>query len=344
MDRSIKKEYSFLLKGYAVLLMVSGHLLMINWIKSGIELKDIWVFGETFTGMLVVLINSCVHIFAFLTGYIWCVNFHGKSKWKRALDIYKKYWGTLVLVFLCYLLFGGYANRQVENINFINELLGIDTQLSIFSWYIPFFALAVFTYPIYLKLLKKIRLNPYLILCVVILFGMGGRLIGRVLYKFGIIDVVVLNLLSRYFTTMPSVLQGSVVMEYGIFDKWNEKIKQREKISVALFCILAMINFFVQYVLEFKSNLDNITIIFYMWAILNIARQIKESSFIYKILKLFGEYSLYIWLIHCIFFLDKVQRFTYILKVPILVILMVMFISLGISVVIKKLEILDKQK
>lgn len=336
MDTSIRKEESQLLKGWAVFLMVSGHLLTVRWINNDIQLMDIRVFDETLTGVLINLLNCCVHIFAFLTGYIWNVSFTKKSKLNRIIDIYGKYWFSLLVVVPFFFMLN---DIEIESINWFCEMIGVNVQMSRFCWYIPFFALAILTYPILRRILRGgEKQNPYFLIILIVAVGFAMRVVGRVLFKAEVIDEIGLDLCSRYFSTMPSLLIGTIVNEYGLFDVWNKRVKQREIVAIILISLFVVINFGVIYVLDISSNWDCVTIVFYMWAAVTIIKLLKKDSVFYKIFNLLGKHSLYIWLIHCIFFLPQVQKITYILRVPVLVIIMVLLLSLLISIGMSSIE------
>lgn len=69
-----------------------------------------------------------------------------------------------------------------------------------------------------------------------------------------------------------------------------------------------------------------------------ISRKICGVKYMDVLLKWLGVHSMYIWLIHAIFMYTHIQKFTYLLHIPVLIIVMVMALSTLISIPVGYLD------
>lgn len=167
----------------------------------------------------------------------------------------------------------------------------------------------------------------------------------RALYSYNIINDSILNFTSRYFTTMPTFLIGTVVYQYNLFGKTIKqlKVKRRLWISKLILLIVVIIKFFLHFIIKNTSNMDSFYIFFVMFALINFIHEINKMKtrgayFFRNILKILGKNSLYIWLIHSIFIFEIIQQFTYFLHIPCLILCEVLIISLFFAYVVDKIK------
>lgn len=222
-------------------------------------------------------------------------------------------------------------------------MIAVSSEISKFNWYVLFFAIAVITYPLLKSILDKVSGFPYLKICMVIIAFLIMRFIFRILYSYNIINIEILNITSRYFTNMPTILIGTLVYQYNLYGKIRGKLNSKKCLFIALFILLGASSgkFFMHFVLKNTSNIDSFLILFVLFALMTIIHEIYEnknmiSGFILKILRHLGKYSLYIWLIHSIFVSKIIQPFTYVLHFPILIVCEVLIISLALAWIIHK--------
>lgn len=70
-DTSISKDDTAILKGIAIVMMVSGHIMATEWMGENIEIWDLYVNDIPLATIISDIFNYCVAIFAFISGYVW---------------------------------------------------------------------------------------------------------------------------------------------------------------------------------------------------------------------------------------------------------------------------------
>lgn len=345
----ITKDDSKVLKGIAVIVMVAGHITTANWIINLDNIKDIYIFDSLLTSALIDAINFCVAIFAFVTGYGWTVSNKSDAGMKirgsisRITKCYVSYWIVLLFITLPFYIVNAYMLGQECKINIFKCLmtaLGLSSEISKFNWYISFYHLAVITFPLYNWVDEKTKVNPLIKIVVINIIFIGARFVFRTFYEMGIIHVTILNYLSRYNTTMPSILIGMIVAKHKLFHNVERiRLKKKRYLPWALIGCIGGIEFVLHTVIGMTSSLDNIWVIFIVYSLVEIFRDSGSvtKKRIRKILGIFGTYSLYIWLIHSIFIMEMIQPFTYATGILIISVVIVLLISFALSIIIKKL-------
>jgi len=126
----ISKEDSYRLKGIALIMMVSMHLMKSEWIKYPDMLWDIKISGNCVSYLITQSVHSSTAIFAFISGYAW-----GNNRWKnkdilkKISSIYVSYWIVTLLVNIPCLLLDG--SRHLNGIgDMVLCLTAISSKLS----------------------------------------------------------------------------------------------------------------------------------------------------------------------------------------------------------------------
>lgn len=356
-DKTISKEDTAILKGLAIIMMVSVHIMTISWMSNCVRIWDIQIYNMPLATVLSDIFNYCVSIFAFISGYAWGREWpvpklqrrqYYKKCIRRIIKLYIVYWIILIGINFPIYEAENYVRYGVWKIPDISEIAGsilaVSSEISKFNWYISFFAIAVITYPFLKSILDRILGFPYLKIALIILGFLALRFAFRKLYGFNLIDENILSFTSRYFTTMPILLIGTIVYQNNLYGKMISSLKQRNRIAISCVILFAVSigKFFMHYVVKNTSNLDSFIIIFVMFAIVNIIHEIDKNSDaiskqMVKLLKWLGKYSLYTWLIHSVFVSDIIQPFTYFMHLPILIICEVFIFSFPFAWIIHKL-------
>lgn len=164
MDTTISLETSKKLKGIAILMMVSMHLMKTEWMNNPPLLLDPIVNGEFLSHILAESLHASTAIFAFLTGYAW--GRYYKNPIKKIASIYISFWVVALCVNLPVVLWdsiliqGDLSWLNLQEI--VASMMAVSSNISTYCWYISFYALAAMTFHLFDKLLDATKVNAYL--------------------------------------------------------------------------------------------------------------------------------------------------------------------------------------
>lgn len=340
-DNCISKADSYRLKGIALIMMVSMHLMKMEWIKYPEMVWDININGYWVSYLITESVHASTAVFAFISGYAW----GGGNRWKnkdipkKISSIYVSYWIITLLVNLpCLLLDGSLELNGIGDA--VLCLAAVSSKLSTHCWYVSFFGAAVITFPIFKIIIDKWNAGVSIKIVSVITFFYGIRVTVRILSHLGYTNDLMRNFFSQYGATMPIILIGYMVCQYDFFSyiSGRYKIMKKETTAVLIVSMISIIRGYLIVVLNFESNLEALWIVIEIYSLLIISRKLCGVKSIDILLKWLGVHSMYIWLIHSIFGYTGIQKFTYMLHIPVLIILMVMAISALISIPVRYLD------
>lgn len=256
---------------------------------------------------------------------------------KRITSIYVSYWIVSLMVNLPCIWINGTAG--IENFeDFALCILALSSKVSTYCWYVAFFAFAVWTFPVIKVIMDNLKCNVHIKILLTILFFYGIRVILKILSHLGFTNFTITHFLSMYGATMPIWIMGYFVSCYDLFDDIAAKMERVNRghkiefIAVLFLSLLSIIRGYLICILGIKSNLEALWIILEIFCILILVHRICQVKNVDILLKWLGKQSLYIWLIHSVFMLDSIQKFTFILHIPIFVLIMVLSIAALISI------------
>lgn len=312
---TISKEYSYIIKGIAILLMLIHHFFTFpRWIVSGGYSPNL-LFAELFNSPT----KLCVCIFAFVSGWAFALQ---KMTYKKAVDkikkLYVNYWciaipAILLAIFIC--------NFELSIIDIGKELLGLNSSVMIFAWYVPFYAVSLFAMAIIQRLLDK---NTKIALFVgvfvpIVLFTIMKRLP---------IPSEIQTLFNNLRHWFPCIAIGYISNKYNWFEKINCLRQKLNHIFVSI--VLIILCFVGRY---YISGLDFIYCLLLVFAIVNL--KININSFVGRSLYICGKNSTNMWFLHCLYFGDAtrelVQPLAYWAKYPLLIYIVAVLELLGTS-------------
>ena len=165
-----RREYSDAMKGIAIILMFSLHLLQSGWMKDPSPIVDLRFYGTAFSSVIAYACDVCIGIFAFITGYGWADSFSKKRKIERILNLYLSYWVVLLVFDFPIRILSTAINEGVFPEVSIGEILlsilAIKSSSSLFQWYVFFFGTAVIAFPF---LWERVQAANKPIVCLIIL-------------------------------------------------------------------------------------------------------------------------------------------------------------------------------
>lgn len=340
------KDSTKLIKGYAIILMLCNHLFpILEWIYEANMYWSIPIGSKSIAALIGGFSKICVSMFAFLTGYGFyysykncCIRVAYFKSIKRLISFLTSYWIIICLVYIPVLAFTGLL--KFDTSDFVLNLFAIKTTYIRIAWYVRFYILLVFTFPLLVKFYDikskysfKVKITILIGTLYILRFGVA------VLFD----DTLIKTILCEYLEYTPIVLVGVLFAEQNLFYKisnmrfWNE-----------------------------KNQIKNLLIILFIWASLFVSRGIAKQVFIVKLdiiyapifvfslwwfsrnmplmikkfIQLLGGISTELWFLHAIFFIgsENVQRIAYWPKISVLILIWVVIILMPIALLINKIK------
>ncbi len=294
----ISYNYSMALKGIAVILMVLHHGLGLpgEWFEEGLGFGHIILGERNLYQVAGNPLKLCVSIFAFLTGYSYCIKRQYTFKYgiKKAWGLLTKYW--FVLFFVFYPL-GYFISGHIPGVKeIIFNTFSIHQRAVSFSWYVLFYVLCMCSLPLLVRLVtgkSPVDFVGLPILFTVVIWGLDRIVIQK---WYLIADM------RDYFYWMPIVWIGYLCAYYGVYET-----RKREVNKILCWIILWGIPVLRGMCSEIlRMNMDVIYAPIFIFAFINI---VNEGSKMCVFWEFFGRYSMYIWFLHALFFWDKTRSF-----------------------------------
>ena len=283
----IKKETSDIIKGFAILLMFVHHFITF----PSFIIEDYRSQYEIFA-----VLNSptklCVCVFAFITGWAFCI-----SKKKKLTDIMIRlikflivYWLAAIPIIIFAVALCGFAPSPLV---LVLEFFGVTHNVMIFCWYVLFYIISMLLmFCIYRLLNKNIWLAVILGVIVPIVVFMGLMAVNPIAE----IDEI-LNNLKHWF---PCVSAGYICCRYNLFaypDKLLNKVPNILLVVVGI-AICGVGRYYV-------SSLDVLyccILVFVLSCFVQNTKDHKINRAISVTFKSFGKASTNMWFWHCLLF------------------------------------------
>ena len=347
------KEDTNFIKGIAIILMVALHRLKPEWIINPELLIDISILGTPLYAILARSGDICIGIFAFITGYGWYFSFHRKGWLGRIISlksgIYPKYWLSLLLVcfparLLCgYLMEGNAFTTNAKEVFF--SIFAIESKSSPYCWYVSFFALVVLTYPLLQRSISKINIRPVNIIAVILMASFALRVADKMFISkipfLGSLSGVV----THYIQWIPAIALGSLCANYSIFEKmrrWceNHIAMDPDTIGILLAVSLYISKTLIQFMSGIYTNFDCIIIIPMVYGLICLSHRIMNSlsGYVYRAISFLGDLSFYIWMTHSILKYPLFQKIVYSVRIPILILVCSICVTIPFSFLLKRIE------
>lgn len=315
------RENTKQVKGIAILLMLMHHLyLFTDRMPYGTGLAtNIYVSGKELTQIMGEFGKFCVPLYMFLGGYGLYVKLssveEGQDYGKKSLvshyiNLYSVYWKVfLIFIPIGFLFFSNqvqycneaeicnrFANYSLQAV--ILEFVGIRSSIVSEWWFFSAYLFALFIGFVYWELFRKNK-NVYIELAVAIIwYILTTDIFTMMPWTEGYVsmegnpwfhNLCMENEYSVY------LLLGIIVAKYKIYDAWNNllgKLGKIEKILAAAFALIMIVD---MYVFLFVPAYTMVLIPLFVFA---CAVFIEETVIFKKLLKILGNHSTNMWLIH----------------------------------------------
>lgn len=330
-------EMSTLIKGIAIIFMVIHHLFGFPaWYIKGIDYSGITILGKTLPQCTLYSVKICVNMFAFITGYAYFYNKNQTLRYgiKKIWGLLKRYWFILFAIFIPIAVL--YNHQQISKDVIFFNLFALDKRIVTFSWYIYFFVVTMLTLPFVIKIFngKKIYEFIFPIAC----FTSLSLLINYI--KIIVPDDFkwIANDLNNILYCYPCIIVGYLIAKYDLFNRFFDKYFKPKYLWQACVIVFLVLGCRSKYEKVIDVNLDIIYVPILIYTLIIIFSNLRIKVF-NKIIKILGENSLNIWLLHSIIFADAwvgdlPQKIAFLPKNPILVVIWVFVLLLPISICI----------
>lgn len=334
----IDKKNTDIIKGIAICMMLIHHFFTFpSWYH-----EYSYPYMNGFAAIFQDPFKSCVAIFAFLTGYFYCYNKKKNLKYslKKITDLLISHFVVLVLLCVISIVLKCY-DFSFQSLGL--ELLGLQGEIMVFSWYVSFYIISLVLIPFFAKLADKhilAAISTGVLLPIILLY------IYNTYFKVSITPIdSAINSLDWFSVMAMGYIFARYEVFYRVFDAiFYHKIPHFLQIIISVLLlffafmgrhILSGVNLsFVLFGLYLR--LDIIYAPLFIYALINLLNCIKWKSILFPLKKM-GEYSLYIWFIHAVFFNccgKYTQKLLYFPKNPFLVFVWGALICFGAAVIL----------
>lgn len=342
-ENYFNKSYTNILKGIAILMMLSHHLYF-GQLSSPIH----WFGGDSFAQIFATIFKVCVSIFAFLSGYGLTEQYKRKDSKITDLDfvcdktikMMKQYWFVFFIFVPLGFLLGEnpiqvYGTGMLGIFHFIVDAFGLaplagNPTMNFSWWYIEAALFFYLFFPYFYKMVKKI---PYIIFPITyILFAKYAAIQCREIFWF-----------------FPFCV-GILYSEKRILNRYIKKIKRSNEdrlINIKLKAIVSLI-----FWLFVRSKLGIMVDVFFTISIIKfVICFIKPNKVARNIFKVLGVHSCNIYLIHSFiyYYYEKIATPFNLIPSKIVQYIVLLLVSFILSVLLEVLKlkvnnIFQKQK
>ena len=289
------KDKTTIVKGIAILLMIVLHCGNQSWYTIDLNAFSTYPYLGSILGNM----KFCVGIFTFLVGYGYAFS---KSKDFRysvshIFRLLTAFW-VVLLITVPFALIRGEFRFDLLLLN----MIGVNSTYNYFSWFVAFYIYAMVVMPLISRVLDK---NYYLYTLVFIVLSFG---FAACIHKF-IPNYVNNDWLSRLFdcfVTTPTLLIGYFFSKNKIYTRLKT---YQNKYMIFLYVLLIIATLTHRYYLPsvIGFNLDLIYAPIFIYAVIAILNL--YDGFIARIFKILGNYSVYMWFVHALFFTELTRNY-----------------------------------
>lgn len=315
------RKLSSIVKIIAILLMFCHHFFNISWIDDENMFISIFAIGNVTIEEVISDSGAiCIALFAFVSGYGLFFSMKKDGSWRRCLQrviyLYLDFWVVLLLVFVpAYFHFKSYLGGK----QWIENILGLESVLNQFDWYVPFYVIAVVFVFVYAKYIE-----PCNEVCKI---TWGGIIVSWIITIF-----ISQTLLIKYVTYIIVMLSGYLCAKYGILDRIYLFIKRiiQNKTKERFLGIFIMVfiicwRYFISTMTRWSitNQFDWLLAILFVSGVICTFNDLPEK--VEKYCKFGGRLTTNMWYLHAIFFgvYINLQWIAYWPKISILIILWV---------------------
>ena len=250
-------------------------------------------------------LRICVSVFAFLTGYFYAFTHHQDLHYsfKKIIGIFIPFWCVFIPYYIIAIVTG---TIHFSPVSFLGEAFAIQHKIMIFCWYVLFYTLSMLLFPLIIKPTGKKKCFSILLSCYL------PAILFRLIWKQND-DSCLYDIFLNFQMFFPMAMIGFITAHFSIFEKLDIFLSKFNNIlKISSYFLLVIIIFCLQaklfcwkardpYLFLLPCTFRTLSIPLFLYGLINIFQFIKFYTPT-KILASIGQYSLYMWFIHCLFF------------------------------------------
>lgn len=294
---SFGKDKTAIIKGIAIIFMIILHCGSPSFYDVSLPFSKIENLVDSFKTF-----KLCVGIFTFMVGYGYAFS---KTKdfqysWVHIKKLLIPFW-TILFIFTFPVAL--YYDEMGDVFSILLNLLGINSRLNWFSWFVTFFIYAMMVMPFLSKIINK---KPITATLAIITFVYLMEVLLHQFYPMYNNN----DFTQRFYDCLlctPCMLLGYLFS----YKKWFCKIafpKKNIGIIISIFLVLAVVILRHQMGAILGFNLDFLYAPMFIFAVL-IVFNLFELPYLTRMLTLLGNASVYMWFFHALFFTKAVRNF-----------------------------------
>jgi len=326
----MSKQESLILKGVAILFMLFLHLfnhienvnlcanaLYVNVLMRGGEPLSYWLSHAT----------TPVGIFLIISGYgLFMANERiDKHRWSRVLKLFSHWW-LILSIFLLASIFIFPGRYTIDLTEIYKNYIGYNTTYNAEMWFLFPFVILSLLLPIIFRIAKKINIFLFIIICLCIRIGSS-----YLLMNYG-------EMINRFYPIHNLLDTGRLLFDFGlgiVAAKTNffQNVKQISK----KYAFSGVVVWLLITVLIIAKCIINYHFFGYEFMLITLLLLAPRLSFIDSSLVVLGKHSMNMWMIHSWFCYYLFHDELYSLKYPIIIFIVLVFVSLVSSILVEKL-------
>lgn len=162
-ERGMRREISDAIKGAALILMFVHHFFTFPEWYIG---EGTYPASAGFASLFRLPLAMCVPVFAFLTGYFYALRPREERTMAYSLKKIGALLGGYAPVLLVLFALAALCGAPVTAKGFLLELVGLESEVALFNWYICFYILAMLALPLLSRVPQRNLLAGFLVMIV----------------------------------------------------------------------------------------------------------------------------------------------------------------------------------
>lgn len=315
------KEYTQILKGFAIIMMVWCHLF-----GKATDIGAYYDFTINKLPISFLLTRVCtpVPMFLFLGGYgLYCVYTKGRDKHhiSRIIKLYLHYW-VILAIFVPVGIFYGGGNYFTSLTRVLENLTGVVVNWNYECWFLFPYALLSLSYPLIFKLID--RFKPWPIITITFI----ASLCSISFYHFGLNKDAgaILNIIVTIINFLFCFCCGALTKKYKVIERFRKYIDKLKSINLYLAIALLML---LRIIVPHASWSGVYSIV-----IIILLSSLSYNKYPRKVLTFLGNHSMNIWMIHTWFCYYIFHSFIYSFKYPLVIFIVTLILSLLFSFIV----------
>lgn len=323
-ETAFDRKTTAAIKGIALILMFIHHFFAYpEWYVEGIAYPQLTGYIRFFRYSMKI----CVPVFAFLTGYFYAFS-HKRTlgySLRKITDLLISYWLCFALILIIAWMTG---YRELSAFGFLMGILGRNTSIMTFCWYVSFYCLSMLMLPLLTATDKRMPVRDMVLLLVV---PIAASSILESLIK----SKTISTMIEEVRIWFPCVASGYLCSKYGVFSRADARIRRlrgKALLYGACICFALVGRYFCDsFTLgicclgkdwKMSCTMD----LFYAPAFVYGAAMLLQrtkNKYVLGAFKRIGDQSQRMWFIHCVFFNvsnEVTQRILYWPRHPVLVV------------------------